>query len=95
MLVCAGASVCVCVCLCLCMCMCVCARALRIVSTDKILCFKNTLLLLLGHSISCQKGNALPRMPVTFETRDNFMVYYVTGCREIQKQENQYFVIIK
>ena len=37
MLVCAGACVCVCVCVC----------ALRIVSRDKILRFKNTLILLL------------------------------------------------
>ena len=36
MLVCAGASVCVCVCVC------VCVQMLRIVSRDKILCFKNT-----------------------------------------------------
>ena len=40
-----GASVCVCVCVCVCV-LCVCVRtfadALRIVSTDKILCFINT-----------------------------------------------------
>ena len=44
MLVCAGASVCVCVCVCLC----VCARArvcaLKIVSRDKILRFKNIII---------------------------------------------------
>ena len=53
MLVCAGAYVCVCVwacmCVCLCMhsCVCACMYALRIVSTDKILHFIDTLLFLL------------------------------------------------
>ena len=41
MLVCVGASVCVCVCVC------VCARALRIVSRDTILRFKNTFIIII------------------------------------------------
>ena len=38
--------VCVCVCVCMCVCVCVRARALSIVSTDKILCFINTLIII-------------------------------------------------
>ena len=45
MLVSVGASVCVCVC--------VCARVLRIVSRDKILCFKNTLLIIIIYINIC------------------------------------------
>ena len=36
---------------CVCVCVCVCVPALRIVSKDKILCFKNTLLLYISMSI--------------------------------------------
>ena len=36
-----------CVCGCLCVCVCVCARALRIVFRDKILRFKNTLIIII------------------------------------------------
>ena len=54
-LVCAGASVCVCVCVCVracvCVCVCVCMYALRIVSRDKILHFKNLVLLLSTHML--------------------------------------------
>ena len=32
---------------------------------------------------------------VVSEARENFMVYCVKGCREIQKQENQNLVIIE
>ena len=43
-------------CLCVCVCVCVCVHALRIVSRDKILSFKNTLLLLLIIMIMCVVG---------------------------------------
>ena len=42
---CVRACVCLCVCVCVCGCLCVCVYTLRIVSRDKILCFKNTLIL--------------------------------------------------
>ena len=45
MLMCAAASVCVCVCVCVYVCVCVCAYALRIVSTNKILCYLNTFII--------------------------------------------------
>ena len=50
MLVCVGASVCVCVCVCvsLSVCLCVCVYALRIVSWDKILRFKNTFIIIIN-----------------------------------------------
>ena len=59
MLVCAGASVCVCVCVCVCARACVCVRmcpsvcvcVLRIVSRDNILFFKNTLIIIIWHSL--------------------------------------------
>ena len=43
--------VCVCVCVCACVCVCVCMYALRIVSRDKILHFKNLVLLLSTHML--------------------------------------------
>ena len=48
-----GACVCVCVPVCVCVCVCVCVRvrvpvcALRIVSRDKIWCFKNTFVIII------------------------------------------------
>ena len=39
--------VCVCVCVHVCVRVCVCARALRIVSRDKTLCFKNTFIIII------------------------------------------------
>ena len=57
MLVCAGACVCVCVCMSAYMhayvCVCVCVYALRIVSRDKILCFKNTFIIIIIIIIMC------------------------------------------
>ena len=51
--------------------------------------------------VSCQTGKiktssgCTMNAKVVSEARENFMVYCVKGCREIQKQENQNLVIIE
>ena len=49
-------NACVCGCLCVCVCVCVCVCALRIVSRDKSLHFKNTFIIIIV--VNCSSGKA-------------------------------------
>ena len=47
MCVCVCVCVCVCMCVCVCVCVCLCVYALRIMSRDRILRVKNTLIIII------------------------------------------------
>ena len=84
-------NACVCQCLCVCVCVCVCARAhaLRIVSRDKIWCFKNIFIII----IICWSTTA-ERFAWRINYHDHHALYKLCERKPIQINTNWWDIII-